>query len=65
MEDCDNNDVEAFKEEQAIEVVVHRRQRRNKAHTTDQLERATSPKRPALSSEIIPKRHSMRNRKPS
>jgi hypothetical protein len=63
IEDCDNDDVEAFKEEQAIDEVVHRRQLRNKAHNTDQLERAISPKRPASSTEISAKRHSLRNKK--
>ncbi len=65
IEDCDNDDVEAFKEEQAIDEVVQRRQLRNKAHNIDQLERATSPKRPTSSSEIPAKRHSMRNKRTS
>jgi len=63
VEDCVDEDVEAFKEEQAIDEAVQRRQLRHKAHNTDQLERATSPKRPISSSEIPAKRHSSRNKK--
>ena len=47
VEDFDDADIEAFKKEQAIDEVVQRRQLRNKAHNADQLERTTSPKRPA------------------
>jgi hypothetical protein len=63
IEDCDNDDVEAFKEEQAIDEMVQRQQLRYKAHNIDQLERATSPKRPGSTSEISAKRHSIRNKK--
>jgi hypothetical protein len=59
-EDYNNHDVEAFKEEQAIEEVVQRRQIRCKAHNKDQLERATSTEKAASSSEK--ERHSMRNK---
>jgi hypothetical protein len=65
VKDCVDEDVEAFKEEQATDEAVQRRQLRHKAHNIDQLERATSPKRPTSSSEIPPKRHSMRNKKTS
>ena len=63
IEDCVDEDVEAFKEEQTIDEVVQRRQLWQKTHNLDQLERATSPKRLISSSEIPAKRHSMRNKK--
>ena len=63
IEDCADEDVEAFKEEQAIDEAVQRRQLRHKAHDTGQFERATSPKRSISLSEIPAKRHSSRSEK--
>ena len=63
IEDCADEDVEAFKEEQAIDEAVHRRQLRHKAHDTGQFERATSPKRSISLAEILAKRHSSRSKK--
>ena len=65
IEDCVDEDVEAFKEEQTIDEVVQRRQLWQKTHNLNQLERATSPKRLISSSEIPAKRYSMRNKKMS
>jgi hypothetical protein len=65
VEDCIDEDVEAFKEEQTIDEAVQRRQLRHKANNIDLLERATSPKRPISSSEIPTKRNSVRNKKTS
>ena len=60
VEDFIDDDVEAFKEEQATDEAVQRRQFRHKVHNINQLERATSPKRPTSSSQIPAKRHSSR-----
>jgi hypothetical protein len=65
IEECDEEDVEAFKEEQAIDEVIQQQQLRHKAHNTDQLDRATSPKRCSSSSDIPAKRHSIRKKKTS
>ncbi|CAF1444867.1 unnamed protein product [Didymodactylos carnosus] len=63
VEQCDNEDVEAFKEEQAIDEAVQRQQLRHKVHTMDQFELSISPKRSSSSSEIPAKRHSLRKKK--
>lgn len=60
VKDCEEEDGEAFKEEQAIDEAVQRRQLRDKVHNIDQLERATSPQRPTSSRNISAKRHSSR-----
>ena len=60
-----DNDIEALKEEQAIDEAVQRQQLRHKTHDTDQLERTTSPKRSTSLLEIPAKRNSMRNKKTS
>ena len=62
VEDFVNEDVEAFKEKQAIDDAVQRRQLRREAYSIDQVERATSPKQSTSSLEIPPKRQSLRNK---
>ena len=60
VEHCNDQDIEAFKEEQAVDEVVQRRQLQHQAHNIDQLERATSPKRSASSIQITAKRLNLR-----
>ena len=45
IEECDEEDVEAFKQEQAIDKIVKQQQLRQRAHNSDQLDHATSPNR--------------------
>ena len=49
---CADDDVEAFKEEQAIDEAAQRQRLQGKIHNYDQLQRATSPKRSASPTEI-------------
>ena len=56
VEHRNDGDIEAFKEEQAVDEVVQRRQLQHQVHSIDQLERATSSKRSASSIQITAKR---------
>ena len=53
---CADDDVEAFKEEQAIDEAAHRQRLQVKTHNYDKLQRATSPKRSASPTEIPTKK---------
>ena len=63
IEECDEEDVEAFKEEQAIDKIVQQQQLRQKAHNSYQLDHTTSPKRCNSLSDKLAKRHSIRKKK--
>jgi hypothetical protein len=65
VDDYVDEDVEAFKKEQVTDEAVQRRKFRHNTHNIEQLERATSPKRPTSSSRIPAKRHSVRAKKTS
>ena len=60
IDECNEHNIQAFKEEQLIGEVIQRRQLQHKIHSMDQVDRTSSPKRANSSSEISVEWHSMR-----